>query len=152
MSKLTISPESLEVANKYLETGSVTETASKLHIPVQNVTNMLGKAEVKRYIDAVYLDTGYRNRNKIASLMDEIIEAKLEEARESEIYSSKDLADLIALAHKMKMEELKLENTKIANQTNVQINELGFGQGNYGALMSKLLGKDIIDADISEEK
>jgi hypothetical protein len=148
-----IAPESLEVANTYIEEGSIKKVAEKLHISVERVTDVLALSEVKRYIDAIYLDTGYRNRNKIAGLMDKIIESKLLEAEESEIYSNKDLVDILVLAHKMKMEELKIEASRfnIQNQTNVQINDAGaFGAGNYGKLMQKLLGKEVIDADISE--
>ena len=73
---------------------------------------------------------GYRNKNNIASLLDEMIQSKLEEAQESGVYSSKDLADLLQMAHKMRMDEIKaqaeLEKASafsIKNQTNVQINE-----------------------------
>lgn len=149
--KMIISPEGLELANVYLETGSLRTAADQLHISVEKASEVLGRAEVKRYIDSVYMDMGYRNRFKLASLLDEIIDSKLEEARESEVYSSKDLVDIIALAHKMKMEELKAEQSEIKHQTNVQINEASpFGSGNYGALMKKLLG-DQIHGDISEE-
>ena len=59
------------------------------------------------------------------------------------------MADLLMMAHKMRMDEIKamaeLEKAKTANvknQTNVQINgEMPFGQGNYGKLMEKLLKK-----------
>jgi molybdenum cofactor biosynthesis enzyme len=111
------------------------------------VVEVLNKREVKKYIDTVYLDMGYRNKNNIASVLDEMINSKLEEAQETGIYSSKDLADLMMMAHKMRMDELKAqaelmkaEGANIKNQTNVQINEaLPFGQGNYGKLMEKLL-------------
>jgi len=111
------------------------------------VAETLNKREVKQYIDTVYLDTGYRNRNNIASLLDNIIASKLEEAEETGVYSKKDLSDLLTIAHKMRMDEIKaqveLEKAKgstIKNQTNVQINEsIPFGQGNYGKLMEKLL-------------
>ena len=77
-----------------------------------------------------------------------MIESKLEDAKESGIYSSKDLADLLAMAHKMRMDELKAqtdlakaEASNIKTQNNVQINaDVPFGQGNYGKLMEKLLG------------
>ena len=90
---------------------------------------------------------GYRNKNNIASLLDEMIQSKLEEAQESGVYSSKDLADLLQMAHKMRMDEIKAQAelekasaSSIKNQTNVQINEgVPFGQGNYGKLMDKLL-------------
>jgi len=94
------------------------------------------------------LDMGYRNKNNIATVLDEMIQSKLEEAQETGVYSSKDLADLLQMAHKMRMDEikaqadlLKVESTNIRNQTNVQINDtaLPFGQGNYGKLMEKLL-------------
>mgnify|MGYP001161502680 CR=1 FL=1 len=71
----------------------------------------------------------------------------MEEAEESEIYSNKDLADLLQMAHKMRMDEIKaqaeLEKAKassIKTQNNIQVNaEVPFGQGNYGELMKKLL-------------
>jgi molybdenum cofactor biosynthesis enzyme len=76
-----------------------------------------------------------------------MIASKLEEAQESGVYSSKDLADLLQMAHKMRMDEIKAqteftkaESSNIKSQTNVQINEsVPFGQGNYGSLMEKLL-------------
>jgi hypothetical protein len=81
--------------------------------------------------------------------MDEMIASKLEEAQESGMYSSKDLADLLQMAHKMRMDEIKAQGEHdkagvIKNQTNVQINQEGmpFGSGNYGKLMERLLADD----------
>jgi hypothetical protein len=95
----------------------------------------------------VYLDTGYRNRFKLASALDNIIEEKLAEAEESQMYTNKDVADLLQMAHKMRMDEIKamaeMEKAKLSpirQQANIQINELPFGQGNYGKLMEKLIG------------
>lgn len=143
----TISPEGLEVANAYLQFGNVRAVCEYLSVREDKVVELLNKREVKKYIDTVYLDMGYRNRTNIASVLDEMINSKLEEAKETGVYSSKDLADLMMMAHKMRMDEikaqaelLKAESTSIKNQTNVQINEaLPFGQGNYGKLMEKLL-------------
>ena len=142
MSNLTISPEGLELANTYLQTQSLEEAAAQLHISPDKAAEILDRREVKQYIDNVYLDAGYRNRFKIASLLDDIIEKKLEEAQEADHYTSKDLVDLLQLAHKMRQDEIKNQqsHTNIKQQTNVQINETPFGQGNYGALMEKLLG------------
>jgi len=141
-----MSPEGLEVANSYLQCGSAQKVATLLALDESTVTDILNKREVKQYIDQVYLDTGYRNRFKLAEALDTLIEEKFEEAKETEIYTQKDLADLLSLAHKMRMDELKaqadLEKARAApikSQTNVQINELPFGQGNYGKLMEKLL-------------
>ena len=142
-----MSPEGLEIANAYLELGSTSKVCARLKVDENTVQEYLGKREIKQYIDQVYLDTGYRNRFKLATALDDIIERKLEEADESQIYTNKDLADLLQMAHKMRMDEIKamaeLEKAKsssIKNQTNVQINsEMPFGQGNYGKLMEKLL-------------
>jgi len=138
-----ISPEGLEIANSYLMYGNIKAVAQDLSIPENKVAEYLNKREVKSYIDTVYLDTGYRNRNNIASLLDDIIATKLQEAEESGMYTKKDLVDLLTLAHKMRMDEIKAvqqETTNIKTQTNVQINEgLPFGSGNYGKLMEQLL-------------
>jgi len=140
-----ISPEGLEVATAYLQFGNIRAVVECLGIPENTVVEYLNKREVKQYIDTVYLDTGYRNRNNIASLMDTIISSKLEEAQESGVYTNKDLLDIMTLAHKMRMDEIKalaeLEKVTIKNQTNVQINNeaVPFGAGNYGKLMEKLL-------------
>jgi hypothetical protein len=85
--------------------------------------------------------------------MDSIIDKKMEELEEAEIGSSKDILDILTVAHKMRMEEMKAmvdyeklhKAPEIQNQTNVQINE-GMGEGNYGRLMKQLLGdKDVIE-------
>ena len=141
----TISPEGIEIANTYLQYGNIREVCNYLCVPEDKVVAILNKREVKQYIDTVYLDMGYRNRNNLASVMDDMIASKLEEAVETGIYSKKDLADLLQMAHKMRMDEIKAQAelekaTTVRNQTNVQINEgIPFGQGNYGKLMEKLL-------------
>ena len=143
----TISPEGLEVANSYLQFGNIRGVCDHLQVAENKVVDILTKREVKKYIDTVYLDMGYRNKNNIGTVLDEMIASKLEEAQETGVYSSKDLADLLQMAHKMRMDEIKAqadlakaESSNIKNQTNVQINEgVPFGQGNYGKLMEKLL-------------
>ena len=144
----TISPEGMEIANSYLQFGNIRAVSDELRVSEEKVAELLNKREVKKYINTVYLDLGYRNRNNIGRLLDEMIESKLEEAQESGVYSNKDLADLLTMAHKMRMDEIKaqadLEKAQAGNirtQNNVQINsEVPFGQGNYGKLMEKLLG------------
>jgi len=143
-----ISPEGLEIANSYLLLGNIKGVCQDLNITQDKVVDWLGKREVKKYIDTVYFDMGYRNRNNLANLLDEMIESKLEEAQESGIYSSKDLADLMMMAHKIRMDEMKMDierekvlGTNIRNQTNVQINDGGgiLGQSNYGKLVESLV-------------
>ena len=143
-----ISPEGLEIANAYLELGSIPAVCSRLQIDEAKASEYLAKREVQAYVDQVYLDTGYRNRFKLAETLDTLIDKKMEEAEESEVYTSKDLADLVGMAHKIRMDELKAQTelekaraSTIKTQNNVQINsgEMPFGQGNYGELMKKLL-------------
>ena len=142
-----MSPEGLEIANSYLEHGTIPAVCANLGITEDTVSEALNKREIKQYIDTVYLDTGYRNRFKLSETLDLLIVKKLEEADETEIYTNKDMADLLALAHKMRMDEMKaqteLERVKlgtIKNQVNIQDNGgLPFGQGNYGLLLKKLL-------------
>ena len=142
-----ISPEGLEVANAYLEMGNIQAVWVRLKLEEGECSEVLAKQEVKQYIDQVYLDSGYRKRFKLAEALDDLIDRKMEEAEESEIYSNKDLADLLQMAHKMRMDEIKaqaeLEKAKsqnVKNQINIQNNgEVPFGKGNYGELMKKLL-------------
>ena len=142
-----MSPEGLEIANSYLKYGSIPAAANALAVTEDTVSEALNKREIKQYIDTVYLDTGYRNRFKLSETLDLLIEKKLEEADETEIYTNKDMADLLALAHKMRMDEMKaqteLEKAKagtIKNQVNIQDNSgVPFRKGNYGLLLKKLM-------------
>lgn len=130
-------PEGFDIANAYLEYGTVEEVANRLQIPPYEVTAVLNRKDVKDYIQGVYLDVGYRNKNKLGALLDRMIDAKIEEAEETGVLTSKDLFDLVALQHKMRMDELKLAE-KPTIGTNVNIAQ--FGEGNYGKLMDKLMG------------
>ena len=145
---VAISPEGLEIAQSYLALGSTQMVAQELGLTVYEVTTFLNKPEVKRYIDNVYLDTGYRNKHLLGSLMDEIIAGKLEEARDSEMYTKKDLVELIELSHKMRMDELKIQQSSssgmnVKTQNNLQIN--AGGGDNLTNLVEKLVKADASD-------
>ncbi len=132
-----LAPEGFDIANAYLEYGSVEEVATALQIPRHEVAAVLTRKDVKDYIDGIYLDMGYRNKNKLGALLDKMIDAKIKEAEETEVLTSKDLFDLISLAHKMRMDEIKATQ---APQIGTNINVAQFGEGNYGKLMDKLMG------------
>ena len=145
-----ILPESLEVANTYLQYGNVKAVAMHLGLAQNVIVDHITKPEVKRYLDTVYLDLGYRNRDNIASIMDTIISDKMAAAEETGMYTKKDIVELLEIAHKMRMDEIKAmqaredKQEKIKNQTNIQINETSaYGQGNYGKLMERLLNSDV---------
>lgn len=143
---IPISPEGLEIAKTYLETQDIATTAVRLGIDQLQVTQYLEKPEVKTYVDQVYLNAGYRNRFKIAELMDSLIERKLEELSEAGIGSQKDILDILQFAHKLRMDEMaqqaKLEAARqqsVKSQTNIQINQSPYGGTNYGKLLDSLL-------------
>jgi len=144
---LDISPEALEIANCYLVSQDLQTVANELDIPTELVTQILAKKEVKAYIDHVFMNLGFNNRFKIHAAMDAVIQKKFQELEESDMGSTKDISELLALKHKMTMDELskmielkKLEQaTGIKNQVNVQINE-GISDGTkYGDLIQRLM-------------
>lgn len=143
---LDISPEALEIANAYLQSQDLVTVSTELNIPMEMVSQYLSRKEVKAYIDQVFFNLGFNNRFRMSEAMDAIIKKKFQELEESEMGSTKDIAELLALKHKMTMDELdrqiKLETLRqsnIKNQVNVQINE-GFSDGTkYGDLIQKLM-------------
>lgn len=137
-----ISPEALEVANCYLQCQDVRQVAEELSVGVDIVTQCLAKREVRAYIDHVYLDIGFSNRFKMRAAMDAIVKKKFQEMEEAGTGSTKDIIEILALSHKMRMEELdrqiKLEQIRVEkpaphNQVNVQINDNG--GSNYDKLL-----------------
>lgn len=138
-----ISPEGLKVAETYLEHGQdAIETANALGLPLDEVDRLLSKRETKAYIDRIYHESGFRNRQRMGELMDAIIAKKLEEMDDTGLGSQKDIIDILQVAHKMKMEqmqlELKLHESKAPGvQINTQINNSG--GDNYNKLLEKIL-------------
>lgn len=136
--EVRISPEALEVAKTYLVTQDSKETALSLNITPEEVSYYLRKPEVKRFIDTIFLEQGYMNKNKLQAIMDKLFDLKVEEMEEAEIGTNKDILDLVALQHKMRMEELKLlkeTQAPIKNQVNIQNNL----ENNYSSLMNRLI-------------
>jgi hypothetical protein len=144
---LDISPEALEVANAFLQTQDINRVSEDLDIPKEIITQLLSRREVKAYIDNVFMNLGYNNRFMMSEAMDAIIKKKFQELEESEMGSTKDIAELLALKHKMVMDEYsrmieweKLRQTNIKSQVNVQIND---GGTKYNSLIEKLLTGDV---------
>ena len=146
-SDFNMSPELVAVTTSYIATSDIGETARALNIPKEKVSYYINKPEAKRFIDTVFLEQGYLNRHKLQDVLSEVIELKLEEMRESELGSNKDILDLLAFAHKIGTDTRKeiIENSKL-NAPKVQINKQTnisqtFGE-NYGNLMEKLVGEN----------
>lgn len=150
---LAISPEALEIANCYLQVQDARKVADELDVSVEFVANTLARREVKSYVNQVFFDVGFNNRYAMREAMDAVIKKKFQDMHESDTGSSKDIADLLALSHKMTMElldreiqleKLKGENNSVKSQVNVQINN-GLDDGSkYGALINKLLCGDSV--------
>lgn len=141
-----ISPEALEVANAYLQLNDAREVARELDLDPETVTNILARREVKGYIDSVFFDSGYNNRFLMRRAMDALIKQKFSELEESQTGSTKDIAELLQMSHKMSMDlldrEIQLAKAQQATgpqkQVNVQINE-GLDGSKYSQLVQKLI-------------
>jgi len=136
-----ISPEGLVIAEAYLANGSNSEkTAAVLGLPVEEVTRYMGKREVRAYIDQLYFESGFRNRDRFAAVMDEIISQKLEEMDDTGMGSSKDILEIMKEAHSMKMKEMDMEIKLMAAKTTaapaIQVNNQ---TNNYNSLLDKIL-------------
>ena len=143
---IKISPEALEIANCYLQVQDARAVAHELSIDPELVTTTLARREVRGYIDQVFFDTGYNNRFLMRQAMDALIKQKFQELDEAGVGSSKDIAELLALSHKMSMDlldrEIQLEKIRQGNpgpskQVNVQINDSDGSK--YGQLIHKLI-------------
>lgn len=143
--EVRVSPEALEIATTYLECADIGVTAEILGVDREKVSYFLNKKEVKRFVDSVFLDQGYLNRHKLQESMSNIIQMKMDELLEAEIGSTKDIADLLMMAHKMRTDNAKmaLEENKEAGPS-VVVNQNGGGMfgNNYDSLMSKLSGSE----------
>lgn len=145
---LQIAPESLEVANCYLQLQDARLVADSLDLPVALVTEILSRREVKSYVDHVFMDTGFNNRFEMRAAMDALIKKKFQEMHEADVGSTKDITELLALSHKMSMDlldrEIQLEkarqSTAPQKQVNVQINELDGSK--YSHLINRLISGD----------
>lgn len=152
-----LSPEMLEVANCYLQVQDVREVADQLGLEVGLVSHYISKPEVKRYIDQVFLDVGFNNRQTLRRAMDAIIKKKFQEMEESDQGSQKDILEIMALSHKMTMDhinaQIKLEQIRSGErvrareakapktQVNVQVNndQPQTPLSNYDRLLEKLM-------------
>ena len=125
-----LDPTYLLVANDFLAGQSIDEIAKNHSLTMDQVTSIIENKEVKSYVDNVYLSQGYLNRQKRLSVINKVIDEKLQEAFESGVYSKKDLLDWMKLLNDMETSARPKRETGVA----VQINN------NYDSLMKDLLG------------
>ena len=129
-----LTPEVLDLTQLYIEHEfSIERTAEVTGLTKQQVAEAIAHPQSKALINEIYLDTGYRNRARLGNLLDKMIESKIEEAEETEQWTEMDLAELIKLQHKMRMDEAKLDSP------NTQVNIANFGDTNYSSLVERLM-------------
>jgi glutamyl-tRNA reductase len=136
--ELQISPEALTICETYLACGSDAQrTADQMCLPKEVVVKELRKRESKKYIDEMWLESGYMNRDKILDTMSGLIEKKLEQMLEDETTSDADILDLMKALMKFRQDEvsntLKRNEAQKVNQTNIQVNN------GYSEIMEKVL-------------
>ena len=138
-----ISPEGASIANTYLANAcSLNDASRSLNIPTHEISAVLQQPLVKTYVNNILRENGYRHMVKIAEKLDQLVDRKWEELEEAEIGSNKDIAELLQLAHKMRMDMSKLlqaDTEKSAPGTIKQTQVNVYGEGNYGKLMEKLV-------------
>jgi len=141
---MPISPEMLEIANTYIACMDYSLTASQLGLTLDAVVEYVNKPEVQKYVTEIFLNSGYRNRFKLGATLDKIIDAKLVELEEASMTSSKDIMELLALAHKMRMEEIaamnkheELKQKRQPRQTNIHV-ETGKSKNIFETLIEDL--------------
>ncbi|ASM62958.1 terminase small subunit [Escherichia phage OSYSP] len=144
-----MSPEGMDVIEAYLQCGSdVPSAARSLGMSEIAFRDIMNRSEVKNYLNDIFMESGFRNRDRLFGVLDEVIKRKLEELEETGMGSDQDIMNILWKAHKMKMEEMKmmveLEKVKAAartpaNQTNIQNNIIaGAGDQNYMDLITSL--------------
>jgi len=98
---------------------------------------------VRSYIDRIFNESGFRNRDRMGGVWDEVLAAKLEEMDETGLGSSKDIVEIMERMHRFNMDQLAMQ-IKLAEigqpavQINTQINN--DGGSNYNKLLEKLIG------------
>lgn len=139
-----ISPQGLLIADTYLQNGQdAKKTALILQADEQEVRRILRTPEVRSYTNAIFMETGFRNRNRMFGVLDEIINRKLEEMEETGTTTEADILELMVKYHGMKMAEMKMEKElheikHTSNVKNVQVNNVINGDSNYNKLIADL--------------
>lgn len=144
-----MSPEGMLVIEAYLEAGSdVSKAALAVGMEEPKFREIMRKPEIKSYLTDIFMESGFRNRDKFFGILDTVLTLKMEELEETGMGSEMDIMDILKLMHKMKMDEMKVqieyEKAKQAkapvHQNNTQINLAGGKDANYVDLLSRIVG------------
>lgn len=119
--KIKITPETLAVADSYIVLGDISKVSQTLSMPRQDIIKILNQAPIKRYVDTIFNESGYQNRSRLMTTLDDIIDKKLTELDEAELSSKKDIADLLELSHKMRVSEMKMQLDYLKYETETEL-------------------------------
>ena len=136
-----IQPESILIANTYLSVGcDIRACANSLDIAPGVVSNVVASRPVREYVQSILRASMMRKMDAITEKMDAIISKKLLELEDLEMTSSKDIADLLQMQHKMLLDQAKIATTASSDKdvSVTQINNV-FDNTAYGALMEKIV-------------
>lgn len=125
----SLDPAILTVANEYLSGESIDTIAKNHALTMDQVTAIIERKDVRSYVDSVYLSQGYLNRVKRLALINRVVDKKMQEAIESDVYSKKDLLDWMKLLNDMETSARPKRDVGVAIQVN----------NNYDSLMKDLL-------------
>lgn len=124
-----IDPQFLVVANAQLEGRSIDEISEMTGLSIDRVASISERSDVKRYVETVFMSQGYLNRVKRMKLINKVIDKKVEEALDTDVWSKKDLLEWIKL-----LNELDKNLSPKAPSTAVQVNQTN----NYTTLLQDL--------------
>lgn len=145
-----IQPEAMEVVEAYLRNDrDVNRTAEDLNTTPTVISDLINKREVRSYLDHLFMESGYRNREKFFNILDNVLEAKMEELDEAQMSSSMDIMDILKIYHSMKIKELELSiklqelQQGSKGQTAKTINNLQINNSSgYDNLLSRIISGD----------
>lgn len=125
-----VDPKHLVLANELLSGKSIPKIAEEYGLTNDQVSSVVERSEVKRYIDSVYMSQGYLHRSRRLQIINEVIDEKMAEARETGVFSKRDLLEWLKLLNDMERDS-RPKTPTTAVQVNNQTN-------NYSTLMQDL--------------
>ncbi len=88
----------IPLVHDYLSGASVDSCALKYNLDISSVNDFLSRSEVKRYISNQLRTEGYASRQKRLKILSNIVDDKLESAKENDIpVSNKDIIEVLKL-------------------------------------------------------
>lgn len=141
----SLQPEAIVVVEQYLRFNrDIDLVAAELNTTPTVIGDILNKREVRGYLDHLFMESGFRNREKFFDVLDNLLDAKIAELDEAQMGSSMDIMDIMKIYHGMKIKELelsiKLQELQSAKQSagtinNVQINN----SSGYDKLLDRII-------------